>query len=63
MVRQTPTMANFATLADVLAGCVTSRDSGCVRQAIRRRDAAEGQRPDRHADGGRVDRALSVAPP
>ena len=31
---QTPTMANFATLADLLAGCATRGDTGCVRQAF-----------------------------
>ena len=59
---QTPTMANFATLADVLAGCVTRVTAGCLRQALRRGHAAEGCRPDRHADGGPVDRAVSVVP-
>ena len=32
---QTPTMANFATLADALAGCVTQVTAGCVHQPLR----------------------------
>ena len=35
-------------------------DGGCMRQAFRGRHAPEGQRPDRHADGGAVDRPLSM---
>ena len=34
---QTPTMANFATLADVLAGCVTRVTAGCVQTSSLRR--------------------------
>ena len=59
---QTPTMANFATLADVLAGCVTRVTADACEQALRGGHAAEGRCPDRHADGGPVDRALSVVP-
>ena len=48
---QTPTMANFATVADALAGCATRvMDKACdgLFLAATRRAA-----PDRHADGGR----------
>ena len=47
---QTPTMANFATLADALAGCVTRVTRGRVQQVLRRGVAAEGQCAYRHAD-------------
>ena len=39
---QTPTMANFATLADVIAGCVTSVTAGCLPQALHSGHAAKG---------------------
>ena len=59
---QTPTMANFATLASVLAGCVTQvRPDAC--QTVFR--AAQGPRrrgADRHADGGAGHRAGPVVP-
>ncbi len=57
---QTPTMASFATLADLLADCVTASGRRCVRQALRGGYAPDRHRPGRHADGGAVDRALSV---
>ena len=34
---QTPTMANFATLADLLSGCVTRVKAGCLQQLVRSR--------------------------
>ena len=45
---QTPTMANFATLANALAGCVTrvSRDA-CETLSPRRRDRPAPRRPTR----------------
>lgn len=57
---QTPTMANFATLADVLAGCVTrvtpdARDGLCSRRQRRPRGMA-----NRHADRRRIGRALPL---
>ena len=55
--QQTPTMANFATLADVFAGLRHAGDRQRLRQALHRDDAAKGRRADRHADGGRSDRA------
>ncbi len=38
---QTPTMANFATLADVLSGCVTRVSADACEQALRGRHAAQ----------------------
>ena len=42
---QTPTMANFATLADVLCRLRHAGDSRCVRQAFHSGHAAEGESP------------------
>ena len=39
---QTPTMANFATLADVIAGCVTRVTAGCLRQALHGKHTTKG---------------------
>ena len=54
---QTPTMANFASLADVLSGCVTRGEARCLRPALRCRDSAGRRRSDGHARGGAEDRA------
>ena len=54
---QTPTMANFATLADVLSGCVTQVAADACSSSVRGSDRPSRRRPDEHADGGRVDRA------
>ena len=54
---QTPTMANFATLADVLAGCVTRVTADACGKLLRGGDRTEGGRADRYADGGAVDRS------
>ena len=43
-------------------GLRDARDGRCLRQALRRGDAAEGRRADRHVDGRPVDRALSLVP-
>ena len=59
---QTPTMANFATLADVLSGCVTRVTADACSKLFAAATAAEGRRSDRHADGGRGDRPLSLVP-
>ena len=56
---QTPTMANFATLADALSGCIVRvTTDACDGSSLRSHPAAV--RPERHARGSRVDRALSV---
>ena len=39
---QTPTMANFATLADVIAGCVTSVTPDACPEALRSDHTAKG---------------------
>ena len=58
---QTPTMANFATLADLFAGCATRvtpmRAASCSRPRRRPR-----RRAHRHTGGGAVDRSLSLVP-
>ena len=59
---QTPTMANFATLADVLSGCVTRVTPDACSKLFAAATPPEGRRPDRHADGGAVDRPLSLVP-
>ena len=41
---QTPTMANFATLADVLAGCATRVKADACSKSLRSGHAAERQR-------------------
>ena len=57
---QTPTMANFATLADVLSGCATLVTVRRLRQAFHSGHTAEGQRPERYVDGSSVHRSLSL---
>ena len=47
---QTPTMANFATLADALAGCATRVVEDACVQAVRSRHTAQRRRADRHVD-------------
>ncbi len=42
---QTPTMANFATLADLFAGCATRVSPLRASQALRERDAAQREAP------------------
>ena len=59
---QTPTMANFATLADVLAGCATRVTDDACAKLFAAATPPKGKRADRHADGGGVDRTLSVVP-
>ena len=58
---QTPTMANFATLASVLAGCVTRVRPRPARPSSWR-PGAGGRHADRHADGRAGDRAGAVVP-
>ena len=55
---QTPTMANFATLADALCRLRNTGDGRRLRQPLLRGDAAQGRRADRHADYGRGHRAI-----
>src|SRR5208283_2393906 len=57
---QTPTMANFATLADALAGCATRVTPIACEMLFRGREAAEGRRAERYADGGRGHRAVPL---
>ena len=45
---QTPTMANFATLANVMAGCTTPREGRCLQYLLRRCDRAGRQGADRY---------------
>ena len=59
---QTPTMANFATLADLLVGLRHAGDGRCVQQTVRGGDGPEGQCAEGYAGGGAVDRALSLVP-
>ena len=58
---QTPTMANFATLANVLAGCITQvTPDACSRFFAAATDPA-GNVADGHADGDGDDRPQSMA--
>ena len=59
---QTPTMANFATLADVHCWLRHVGNCRCVRQAFHSGDTAEGSRPNRHTDSGPVHRSQSMVP-
>ncbi len=60
---QTPTMANFGTLANVMAGCITRVKAGCV-QPILRGDYASQRRPSAgHLAGGRSGGVLPLAQP
>ena len=49
---QTPTMANFATLADALAGCATRVTPNACDQLFQAAKPPQGDAPGRHADGG-----------
>jgi hypothetical protein len=57
---QTPTMANFATLADLLAGCADASDAGRVRGVVPGRDATQRRCTDQHIVGRTVDCPLSL---
>ena len=57
---QTPTMANFATLANVLAGCVTRVRPEACETLFARRQGTDRRDADRHADRGAGDRARAV---
>ena len=59
---QTPTMANFATLANVLAGCITRVTPDASGRFLRGGHIPDRRGADGHFDGGRVHRPLSVAP-
>ena len=58
---QTPTMANFATLANVLAGCMTQVTPDACHPILCGGDGPGRQYPDGHADGLGDDRSKSVA--
>ena len=49
---QTPTMANFATLASVMAGAITQVTTGRVQPILRRSHLTNRRCPDEHIDGG-----------
>ena len=57
---QTPTMANFATLADVLAGCATLVTADACDNLFIAATPPKGAAADRHAGGGSVHRSASV---
>ena len=58
---QTPTMANFGTLADVMAGCITRVKPDACSQFLRG-DYTSQRRPSAgHAAGGRGGRVLPLA--
>jgi hypothetical protein len=57
---QTPTMANFATLADALAGLRDAGHAHRLRNAFPGGEVAEGERARGYADGGRDHRARSL---
>src|SRR5262245_7647232 len=59
---QTPTMANFATLADVLAGCVTRVIADACAKLFAAAIPPKGNGADRYPDGGAVDCPLSLVP-
>ena len=56
---QTPTMANFGTLSNIVAGCVTRVEAGCLQQSILCGDISHGRLSEGHAGGGRGHRPLS----
>ena len=51
---QTPTMANFATLSDLLSACTTRVKPDACNRLFAAVDTSEGKRAHRHADGGAV---------
>ena len=53
---QTPTMANFATLADLLSGLRDAGEGGCLRKSVRGRNASGRWAADQHAERSRIDR-------
>ena len=57
---QTPTMANFATLADLLSGCVTRVTADACNQLFAAATPPKGERPDRHPDRCPVHRSLPL---
>ena len=59
---QTPTLANFATLANVIAGCATRVNADACPQLYIRGHTANRGHSQRHADGGAVDCSVSVVP-
>ena len=57
---QTPTMANFGTLADVLAGCVTRVTADACGKLFAASTGPKGDCTYRHVDRGAVDCPFSV---
>ena len=50
---QTPTMANFATLSNLLAGCVTRVKADACASLFAAATGPDGKAPDGHAGRGR----------
>ena len=59
---QTPTMANFATLADVLAGCATRVIADACNKLFAAATPPKGDAPTDTLTAAAVDRSLSLAP-
>ena len=59
---QTPTMANFGTLSNIVAGCVTRVEAGCLQQSVLCGDISHGRLSEGHTGGGRGHRSLSFLP-
>ena len=59
---QTPTMANFATLADLLSACVTRVKADACSSLFEAATPPGGGAPTDTLNSGRVDRTLPVAP-
>ena len=59
---QTPTLANFATLADLLAGCATRVKADACNQLFAAATDPNGKVPDRHAGGRSVHRPQPLVP-
>ena len=60
---QTPTMANFGTLADVMAGCITRVRAGCVQPILRGDYASQRRRSTGYASCDRSGCVLPLAQP
>ena len=58
---QTPTLANFATWPNVLAGCATRVKADACDSLFAAATTPDGKTPDGYAGGGRVHRPLPVA--
>ena len=58
---QTPTMANFGTLADVMAGCITRVRAGCVQPILRGDHTSQRRTSAGHLAGDRSGGVLPLA--